>query len=294
MVIAHIIDTRRSRLSVIDRNAIDKARYDTGDVIDMGKIAAHFAVIEKLDRPAFDDRLGEHENRHVRASPRPVNGKKPQTGDRQAIKMAIGVGHQFVGLFCRGIKTDGMIGLVVDRKRQLGVGAVNRRRRRIDQMAASVVPASFQNVDKTLEVGVGVSMGMIDRVTHSSLCGEVNHRCKTMLSEQLRDRGTIRQISPNEIEMRILAQEIKPRLLQCGIIIIVETVQTENGMALRQQLTGNVKADETRRTRYQYCLIRHRNLRGRRPGTATAGKTCLAALLRGPQYPLMRLLPDRL
>src|ERR1700727_357456 len=107
-MIAHIIDTRRCHLSVIDRNMIDKARYDTGDIIDMSKIAAHLAVIEKLDRLTFHDGLGEHENRHVWPSPRPVNGEKPQAGDRQAIKMAVGMGHQFVGLFCRGIETDGM------------------------------------------------------------------------------------------------------------------------------------------------------------------------------------------
>src|ERR1700749_3059186 len=117
-------------------------------------------------------------------------------------------------------------------------------------MAALVAPASLQNVDKTLEVGVGVSMRMIDRVTHSRLCGEVNHRCKTMLGKQLRDRRTIRQVGLNKMEPTILAQDIEPRPLQCGVIISVETVQTDNGTALRQQLTGNVKADETRRTRY--------------------------------------------
>src|SRR3984957_9583980 len=207
--------------------------------------------------------------------------------------MAVGMCHQFVGLFRRGIETDGMIGLVVDRKRQLGVGAVNRRGRRIDQMAALVAPASFQNVEKALEGGGGVSMGMINRVTHSGLCGEVNHRCKTMFGKQLRDRRAIREIGLNEIEPRILAQDSEPRLFQRGIIIIVETVQTDNGTALRQQLTGNVKANETRRTRYQYCLIRHRNLRGRRPGTATAGWTCfsrpVAAAAIPPQAAIARL-----
>jgi len=53
---------------------------------------------------------------------------------------------QFVGLFRRGIEADRMIGLVVDRKRQPGIGAVNRRRGRIDQVAAAVMPATFRNV----------------------------------------------------------------------------------------------------------------------------------------------------
>jgi hypothetical protein len=41
---------------------------------------------------------------------------------------------------------------------------------------------------------------------------------------------------------------------------MIKTVQTDNVAALSQQLTGDVKADETRRTRDQYCLIRHRDL----------------------------------
>ena len=58
----------------------------------MGEIAAHLAMVKKLDRPAFDDRFGEQENRHVGPSPWPVDRKKPQTGDRQAeYKLSFGI-----------------------------------------------------------------------------------------------------------------------------------------------------------------------------------------------------------
>ena len=42
--------------------------------------------------------------------------------------MAIGIRHQLVGLLGRGVEADGMVGLVIDRKRHLGVGAIDRRR----------------------------------------------------------------------------------------------------------------------------------------------------------------------
>jgi hypothetical protein len=127
-------------------------------------------------------------------------------------------------------------------------------------MTALIAPAPFQNVDKTLEVGVDVSMGMIDRMAHPGLRREVNHHRKSMPGKQLSHRRTIRQVGLDELEPRILAQDIEPRLLQRRVIVMIETVQTDNVAALSQQLTGDVKADETRRTRDQYCLIRHRDL----------------------------------
>src|ERR1700749_5111563 len=51
-------------------------------------------------------------------APGAVNGKKTQAGGGKAIEMAIGVGHQFVGLLGCGVKTDRMIGAVGDRERQ--------------------------------------------------------------------------------------------------------------------------------------------------------------------------------
>src|SRR5258705_3267317 len=126
MMIPDIVELRR-RTTIISRNAIDKTRYYTASVIDIGKVAAHLAIIKKLNRPAFNDRLGKQKNCHIGPTPWPVDGKKPQPGDRKPVKVAVGMSHQLVGLFGRGIKTNGMIGLVIDRTWHLSVVAINRR-----------------------------------------------------------------------------------------------------------------------------------------------------------------------
>ena len=77
-----------------------------------------------------------------------------------------------------------MIGFVVHRKRQFGIGAVDRRRRRIDQMAASMMPATFQHIDEALEIGVDIGMRMIDRITHAGLRREMHHPGKAVFGEQ--------------------------------------------------------------------------------------------------------------
>jgi hypothetical protein len=125
-----------------------------------------------------------------------------------------------------------------------------------------MVPASFQNIDEAFEIGVDIGMGMVDGMAHASLGREVNDRRKPMFGKQLTDRGTIGKIGLHEIELRILAQDIQPGLLERRVIVAVEIVQTDHVAAFGQQLASDMKADKTRRTGDQYCLIRHRNLEG--------------------------------
>src|SRR5450432_3860876 len=99
VVIADIVNPRRrtARAPIVCRNVIDKTQYYTGDVVDMGEVAAHSAMVKELDRLALDNRPGEQKNRHIGPSPWAVNGKESQAGDRQAIKMGVGMSHHFVG-----------------------------------------------------------------------------------------------------------------------------------------------------------------------------------------------------
>src|SRR5580704_5155723 len=134
-------------------------------------------------------------------------------------------------------------------------------------MTALIVPASFQDIDEAFEVGVDISMRMIDRMAHAGLSREVDHHGEPMFRKQLAHRRTIGQIGLHETEPCILAQDIQPCLLQRRVIVTVEVVQTDDIAAFCQQLPGDVKADKARRTCDQYCVIRHRNLKsfGRLP-----------------------------
>src|SRR5712672_3545648 len=122
MMITDIIELRRrippAPLSC--GNAIDKARYYTGNVINIGKVAAHLAMVKELDRPAFNDRSGKQKYCHIGPSPWPVDSEEPQAGDRKPVEVAVGMSHQLVGPFGCGIEANGMIGVVIDRKWQLG------------------------------------------------------------------------------------------------------------------------------------------------------------------------------
>src|SRR6266478_4911831 len=127
-VMTDIVEPRRRtpRALISCGNAIDEARYYTDNVIDIGEVAAHLAMVKKPNRLAFNDGLGKQKNCHIGPSPWPVDGEEPQAGDRKPVEVAVGMSYQFVGLFGRGVEANGMIGPVIDRKWQLGVVAIDR------------------------------------------------------------------------------------------------------------------------------------------------------------------------
>ena len=86
-----------------NRPVIDRPNHAIYDVVDVGEVAHHLAVVEYRYRCALDNSFRKLEQRHVRPAPRSINGKKTQTGARQPIEMGIAVRHQFVGFFCRGV-----------------------------------------------------------------------------------------------------------------------------------------------------------------------------------------------
>src|SRR5262245_44409283 len=124
-------------------------------------------------------------------------------------------------------------------------------------MTTRVVPTSFQHVEKALEIGIDVSMRLLDRVAHAGLGREMNDGGEAMLRKQRSDCVAICQIGLHKREAAILLKDVKPRPLQRGIIIAVEIIEPENRPAFSQKLPGDVKTDEAGRPRGQNRLIRH-------------------------------------
>ena len=273
---------------------VDQSQYDARHVVDIGKVAPHPAMVKEPDRGALNDRLGEQEDRHIGPSPRPVDGKEPQARYRKAVEMAVGMRDQLVGLLRGGVEADRMVGLVVHRKRQLGIGAVDRRGRRIDQMAASVMPATFQHIDETLEIGVDIGMRMVDRIAHASLRREMNHRWQSGVwrtGVPLTPRSA-RSICSNA-KPGSSPQDVQARPLQRRIVITVEVVEADHSAAFGQQPAGDVEADETRSPGDQYWPDPTSYPRRHRSTACNPFRASLPRMPGPPQYPAAPLLPDR-
>src|SRR5947209_1043819 len=112
-------------------------------------------------------------------------------------------------------------------------------------MTAAMLPTSFQDIEEADQIGVGVSVGIVDRVTNASLGGEVNDRGEAMLRKQSVRGGAIGEIDLHETEMRQLAQDVQPRPLQRRIVVAVQIIQAHNMAAFGQQPAGDMKSDKS-------------------------------------------------
>ena len=77
-----------------------------------------------------------------------------------------------------------MVDIVVHGKRHVGIGAVDRRRRRIEQMPAAVVPAAFEDIGEADQIGIHIGVRIDQRIAHAGLRGEMDDMGKAMLREQ--------------------------------------------------------------------------------------------------------------
>ena len=94
---------------------VDDSKHAFHDVINVGEIPFHFSVVEDIDGAVFQDGLGKQEEGHVRATPRAVDGEKPETRAVKPEEAAVAVGHEFIGFLAGGIEGNRVVHIVVDR-----------------------------------------------------------------------------------------------------------------------------------------------------------------------------------
>src|SRR5437016_4547254 len=108
--------------------------------------------------------------------------------------------HQFVRFLGSGIETDRMIDIVVDRKRQMRVGAIDRTRGREDKMFGVTMTAAFEDIEKPREIGIKISMRILQRITNAGLRREMNDRSELGLPKNPFDIPPLGEIDLVESE----------------------------------------------------------------------------------------------
>ncbi len=111
-------------------------------------------------------------------------------------------------------------------------------------MLDSVMPASFEDCEKTGDVALGVRVWMGERIAHTSLCRKVNDTARFVTLEQSRDGGGIADVDADELESLELPQPFQPGMLQSGIVVIVQIIDPGHALAPFEEAFRNVKTDE--------------------------------------------------
>ena len=262
-MVADVEDTERglaaTRIGLVGVKAgvglggvIEHADHAFDDVVHIGEVTLHLAVVEHVDRPAFERGLGEQEQRHVRAPPGAIHGEEAQARGRQAEQVAVGVGHQLVGFLGGGVHADGVVHRIVLGERHLGVAAVDAGAAGVGQVRHLVVAAAFQDVHEADDVAVDIGMRVFDRVAHAGLGGEVDDAVEFFFGEELFDALAIGDIHLHEAEAGVRLQARQAVALELRVVVIIQIVEADHLVTPRQQALGGMHADKARRPGYQH------------------------------------------
>jgi len=130
------------------------------------------------------------------------------------------------------------------RKRHVGIGAVNRTGRRKNQVFNIGVPASFENVQESHNIGIYIRVGVFQRIPNPCLGRQVHNRIKAPFGKERFHGRSIGQVDVYVRERGVRGQLVEACLLQVRVIVVVEIVETDDSETLVQEFPGEVKADE--------------------------------------------------
>ena len=160
--------------------------------------------------------------------------------------MRVTVAHQLARLLGGGVERDRVIDRVLDGERQLGVVAVDRGGAGVDEVAAARVGAGqLQHHQVALDVRVGVVVGGREGVAHAGLGRQVDvvGDVRVGLGDACHRRA-VGDVGLDEGEAGVLPQLRQPGLLEAGIVVAVQVVDADDGVATLQQAEAGVEADE--------------------------------------------------
>ena len=208
--------------------------------------------------PVVENRLREEPHGHVGPSPRPVDGEKAQPRCRNRVQMAVGMGHQLVGLFGGRVQAQGMVDRVVDRKGQFFVRAIHRARGGVDEVLDARMAAAFEHVGKADEIAVDVRGRILQRIPHAGLRGQMHDRAEIAIAENRLDRPAIGKIDLVEVEILKLSQNREARFLECRIVIVIDAINANDAAPVLKKAPRQREAKKAGCTGDQNGVMWHR------------------------------------
>ncbi len=203
------------------------------DVIDIGEVAAAFAVVVDLDSLAFQQFVRESEIGHVRTAGRTIDGEEAEARRRDIVKLGIAMCKELVALLGRRIQAHRIIHPVVRAERDFLVAAVNAAGTGIDQMLHRMMPASLQDVVEPDHVALDVRIRVLDAITDARLSCKVHDDIEVVFLEEAVDEGLVGEVALDELVgmpfglrglLLDLAQAI---LLERRIIVVIEVIEAD-------------------------------------------------------------------
>ena len=116
------------------------------DIVYVGEVPAHVAVVEDLDFLSCCQLVGGGEVEHIWAACGAVDREEAQACSGDVVELAVGVSQELIALLGGGVKGHGMIHFVLRGEGHLLVAPVDRGAGGVDQMLHGIVAAGLQDV----------------------------------------------------------------------------------------------------------------------------------------------------
>lgn len=117
-------------------------------------------------------------------------------------------------------------------------------------MLYSVIPATFKDIEESVDIGVQIRVRVVNRISNTCLGSEVNDSVEWILMENVCNRITVGEISFEKGEVFQSPQRLESRVLQCRIIVRVDVVDPDYLMPCSTQFMGYGTSDKPCSTRH--------------------------------------------
>ena len=246
-------DGKTVAADLLFRGTLHDAEDPLHDVVNIGEVTAHIAVVENPDGLTGCQFFCSAVIEHIRAAGRAVYREESETCGRNVVKLAVSMGEKFVAFFGGGIETYRVVHSVIGGEGDFFVAAVDGGTGSIDQMLDRVMAAGFEDIEKAKNVAFHIDIRVVDAVADTGLGGEVHDDGGAMCFEDLIEQSLIGQIAPDEdmFDGRVRGGVSNIRqapFLEADFVIIVHVVEADNGAGghLFQKADDQVGPDKSR------------------------------------------------
>ena len=146
------------------------------------------------------------------------------------------------------------------RKRHFPIRAINRTRRRINQMFDRIMSTRLQNIEKSRQIAIQISIWICEWISDTGLGGQVDHARRPTGRKKLVDTNLIPKVQFFEFKIRDFIQNCNPWIFQVNIIIIVQIIHPDHFETLTRKSLRKMETDETSGARNYYTFWCHKKI----------------------------------
>ena len=117
--------------------------------------------------------------------------------------------------------------------------------------------AALEDIEKTGEIGIEISVRIFQRITNTGLGGQMHDWPEFALGKNAFDRVALGEIDLLERKSVKFIQDGQARFLQRWIVVIVDAVHADDRAAGCKKMPGKSKADEARGAGNKNGILRH-------------------------------------